>query len=245
MPDTIDNTKGENIQGFINIIQNLCNNVPINLDVHGIFSGITDGSTIEEKILCKMRLNRMILGMGNDIIPGKTIDKSYYSFDTTQSTLSRIIAYGTGEYEHTDKLYAKQFNFKITKFDNDASGSPPIYVVSVSSSFDENTTTLLPLPDYFIKNIDSSKTSANNYLVSPDHCVGFSRNGTYNVKFVITEDQYKLVFENKNKHFKGSTINFNNTKNLSSHTFNTNNPFPSVTWNVTYAAKVASSSSSS
>lgn len=55
MPDTIDINKGENIQGFINIIQTLCNKVPINLDVHGIFSGITDAAstTIQEKYYVK------------------------------------------------------------------------------------------------------------------------------------------------------------------------------------------------
>ena len=247
IPVNINNINGENIQGFINIIQNLCNNVPINLDVHGIFSGITDSSTIiEEKILCKMRLNMMILGRG-DIQPGKPIDKSYYSFDILQPTSvastptpPRIIAYGTGECEHTDKLYAKQFNFKIIKFDTSSSGST--YVVSVSSSFDDNTA-LLPLPDYFIKNIGKD-TSKPNYLASPDHCVGFSRKGTYNVKFVITEDQYKLVFEKKTTiYFKGPSINFNIAP---SNVFpridgvTPEDPFPGVLW--TISGKSGSSS---
>jgi hypothetical protein len=149
MPDTIDITKGENIQGFINIIQTLCNKVPINLDVHGIFSGITDDSTIQEKILCKMRLNMMILGINADIPKTPTIDLSYYKFNIPSDATpkdSRIVTWGNGTCGHNDnKLNTNQFNFKITKFDKTGT-KDHIYVVSVSSSFGGNTS-LLPLPD--------------------------------------------------------------------------------------------------
>ena len=119
MPDTINNTFGENIEEYIKKIQTLCNKVPIKLDVHGIFSGITNASTIQEKILCKMRLNRMILNNG-DPIPTGTLELPYYSFTTDDSNkaTSRIVRWGTGlckaDTTKPNHVCATEFSFKIT-----------------------------------------------------------------------------------------------------------------------------------
>lgn len=98
-----------------------------------------------------MRLNMMILGIDVDTSTSK-IDLSYYQFAKNASdTTSRIVTWGNGTCGHNDnKLNTNHFNFKITKFDPVTSPNPPIYVVSMSSSFG-GSISLLPLPDDFIK----------------------------------------------------------------------------------------------
>lgn len=238
IPDNIKNNTGENIEEYIKKIQTLCNKVPIKLDVHGIFSGITNASTIQEKILCKMRLNNMILGKSN-VLTGR-LELPYYSFTIDKSdTTSRIVKWGTGlckaDNTKPNHVCATEFSFKITRFDSKITPPKDIYVVSVSSMIDSSST-LLPLPDYFIKNISSS--GATNYLVSPGHSIGFSRNGTYNVKFVINKRQFNLVFEKTTNignyvRFEHASLNFDvNIIASKQNSSTSSNPFPDVTWNI-------------
>ena len=246
VPDNINNTNGENIEAFSQVIQTLCNNVPINLDVRGIFSGITNqSSSIQEKILCKMRLAAAILDINgdNNTLFQKPLDLSNYKFNITSKSATspqeqpKIVFWGNGTCKSNDKkLYTSEFNFKITQFSSTQSSSTStststyIYIVSVSSSIVGPFITLLPLPDYFIKNIDSTK-NVNNYLLSPDHCIGFSRNGTYNVKFVITQGQYDEVFSTKSSN-SGVVFQFLCPKNPfnASADIDNSNPFPDVLW---------------
>jgi hypothetical protein len=236
IPDNINNTKGENIEAFSQVIQTLCNNVPINLDVRGIFSGITNQSSIQEKILCKMRLAAAILDINgnNNTLFKNPLDLSNHKFNITSESGTnpqeqpKIVFWGNGTCKSNDKkLYTSEFNFKITQFSYPALLSY-IYIVSVSSSIVGPLLTLLPLPDYFIKNIN---TLVNSNLLSPDHCIGFSRNGTYNVKFIITQGQYDEVFSTKSSN-PGVVFQFlcpNNRFNASNG-IDPSNPFPDVLW---------------
>ena len=254
IPEKINNLDGEDIEIYIYVIQNLCDNIPINIDVRGIFSGITNKSTLQDKLLCKMRLNAMIMGMDLGSIVSKPlqIDLSYYKFLIQAETNAKvsynagnepkIVKWGKGicpqNTEPSASPSTTKFTFKITKFVG-ASSSVDRYIVSISSMIDSNLT-LLPLPSYFVNNIDKA------ILVSPDGCIGFSRKETYNVKFFITNDQYTNSTFNANSsdnayfHFKSSDLtkdplNFRTPPVTSTlpHGFKPGtpeDPFPEVLW---------------
>ena len=265
VPDDVNNTEGENIEEFAKVIQTLCDSVPINLDVRGVFSGISNKSTIQEKALCKMRLAAMILDVdtGNSSsLFTKSLDFSYHKFSITSENDGenkvnysngqepKIVCWGHGVCNPPDPtsdgdkpLFTTEFNFKITQFQDKSSPPQKIYVVSVSSAFNSSLLTLLPLPDYFVTTIPAD-VNKKNYLVSPGHCIGFSRKGTYNVKFVITQEQYNLVFgkpENNGKYVPLADTSLNFVAVIPMHTnISKENPFPGVLW--TISGKSGSSS---
>ena len=250
IPNDVNKKTGENIEEFARVIQTLCENVPINIDVRGLFSGITNSSTVQQKALCKMRLASMILGK-NFVPTSKNPELTYYQFNPNSDEMSnteRIVCWGYGTCEPDDdgtkNIYTEKFNFKITKYDTDTQGTN-MYIVSVSSAsstIEGNVITLLPLPDYFIQDISSAnvllKSSGvvTNCLASPDHCIGFSRNGVYNVKFVITQGQYNAFKNNKTnipvKFMCDSSGNpFTFTSALPTHkNRSVTDPFPNVLW---------------
>jgi len=252
IPNNDNKKTGEDIEEFARVIQTLCENVPINIDVRGLFSGIDNSSTFQQKALCKMRLASMILGKNFELKPNPEL--TYYQFNPNSSVedKERIVCWGYGTCKPDDgtkNIYTEEFNFKITKYDTDSSGTN-MYIVSVSSAITGNSITLLPLPDYFIRDIGSADISTGvvtNCLASPNHCIGFSRNGVYNVKFVITQGQYGAFKNNKTnepvKFMCDSGNDFTFTPALTSPTNRSgSDPFPNVLWYI--SGKSVSSGSS-
>ena len=116
IPENINNLYGEDIEIYIYVIQNLCDNIPINIDVRGIFSGITNESTLEDKLLCKMRLNAMIMGMDlSSVMLGTKLDLLYYKF-VIEAEIKAKVQYKNGEREFVPQilgLHLQQLNLLL------------------------------------------------------------------------------------------------------------------------------------